>query len=275
MDIATVGVPTFFTRAEAWECDHNQHWNVRQYLRVFQQAGFVASDMSGRPAGGAGYTQHTRYHRELLETAPVEIRSATLADGDLAGATVHLLSSNGKLSATAIEQPGHAGGALPEVASAEVALALPRGVDGAPHQPDNSPLPKDGRIIEHGLVQPRETDHTGALAIDWMMGRIAAASNNLLAGLGFTPEFVRESGISRMGVETKITLHAPVPVGIRLCSVVHIATTGRKNMVLKHRFFTPDKMPVAAVDQSLVTVDMKTRRATVLPDFLREAVGGA
>lgn len=271
MDICSVGVPTFFTRAEAWECDHNEHWNVRQYLRVFRQAGYVASDMCGNPPLSQTYTQHTRYHRELVQTSPVEIRSATLADGDLAGATVHILNSNGRLSATAITQPGVSGAALPMVSSADVALALPRGVDGSQHVPETAPLPANAKIVEHGFVQPRETDHTATLSIDFLMGRIAAASNDLLGGLGFTPDFVKENQMSRMGVETKITTFQSIPVGTRLQSVVRVARAGGKNILLRHRFFTTDNTPVAAVDQSLVTVDMKTRRATELPDFLKVA----
>ncbi len=240
---------------------------------MFQQAGFVASDISGRAHRAEFYSQHTRYHRELVETSPVLIRSAVLADSSLKGATVHILSSNGKLSATAIEQPGHAGGELPEVASADVALALPRGIDGAPHEVAPIVLTKQSRVVEHGLVQPRELDHTGALAVDWLMGRIAAASNDLLSGLGFTPDFVRKSRISRMGVETKITCFNPMPAGSRLRSVVNLTHVGRKNIVLRHGFFLSDGTPTVAVDQSLVTVDMTTRRATDLPDFLREAAG--
>jgi acyl-CoA thioesterase FadM len=274
MDICTVGLPTFMTRVEAWECDHNQHWNVRHYLRCFQQAGFVATDMCECPQrSDSVYTQHTRFHRELLETAPVEIRSAELADGMFAGATVHIMSSNGRLAATALEHPGHAGGCLPTVASGAVKLALPRGIEGGPHEADPSAFPETAKIIEHGLVQTRELDHTGTIGFDWLMGRIAAASNDLFASLGFTPEFVRDSKISRMGVESKISRLAAIPLGTRLRSIVEISSVGRKNVVLHHRFVTSTGEPVAAVDQSLVTVDMKTRRATELPDFLRKAAG--
>lgn len=268
MEICSVGVPTFLTRVETWECDHNQHWNVRNYLRVFQQAGFVACDMTGRTPVFP-YTQHTRYHRELMQTAPVEIRSATLADGAFAGATVHLLSSEGRLSATALEQPGHDG--LPLVSAADVTPALPRGIDGAPLTAEPADSAAAG-IVEHGLVQPRELDHTGALAIDYLMSRIAAASNELLTGLGFTADFVRDSRISRMGVETKITVLVPVPPGTRLRSTVRMALARGKNIVLRHRFFTSGDAQVAAIEQSLVAVDMRTRRATELPDFLRNAV---
>jgi acyl-CoA thioesterase FadM len=272
MDISQIGTPTYYTRVEAWECDHNQHWNVRQYMRVFQQADFVTADICGADPIAGPIAQHTRYHRELVQTAPVEIRSAILGDGAFAGAVVHLLSSEGRLAATALTQTGHARSGLPLVSAADVALALPRGISGEMHKPATAP--KGRHIYEQGIVQPRETDHTGALGIDWLMGRIAAASNDFLAGLGFTPTFVRDSKISRMGVETKITVFAPIPVGTRLQSVVGISHVGSKNMILAHHFFSPGGTPLAQVDQSLVTVDMTTRRATELPEFLRNVVSG-
>lgn len=274
MAITALGELSFLTRVEAWECDHNQHWNVRQYMRCFQQASYVVADMCGRPETDAGvYSQHTRYHRELLQTSPVEVRSAELADGEFAGAIVHILSSNGRLSATALDMPRHIDSGLPKVSEAEVALALPRSIAGGQHSAEPEPVAATAKVIEHGIVQPREADHTGNLGIDWLMGRIAAASNELLVGHGFTPEFARQNAISRMGVETKVTRLRAIPVGTRLQGVVRIAALGRKNLLLRHRFFTPDGIDIAAADQSLITVDMKTRRSTELPLFLKELAG--
>lgn len=272
MDICAVGVPTYHTRVEAWECDHNEHWNVRHYMRCFRQAGFVVADMaSAAPLAGSAVTQHTRFHRELLQTAPVEVRSAVLSDGDLAGAIVHVLSSDGRLSATALEQPGHGADALPRVRADEVALALPRGIDGQPHEALAPTIPEGTKVMEHGLVQPGELDHAGSLAFELLMGRMAAASSDLLTRLGFTPEYGRTHGLSRMGVETKVTRFGAIPAGTRLCSVVRIASVGRKNVVLRHGFFRPGGTEIVAADQSLVVTDMKTRRATEVPAFLRAA----
>lgn len=269
MDICTIGAPTFMTRVETWECDHNQHWNVRQYLRCFQQAGFVARDMCGVAPTGV-LTQHTRFHRELLEAAPVEIRSAVIGDGPFAGVCVHVLTSDGRLSATALDHVAGLGD-LPVVAPDVLKLALPRGIDGAPHRPLASTVDTND-MVQHGYVQPKELDHLGGLSLDWLMGRIAAASSDHMGRLGFTPEYVREHAISRMGVETKMTVFAPVPVGTRLCSTVQVAETGRKNITLRHRFFAADGTPVAVSDQGLVAVDMTTRRATELPEFLRKGL---
>ncbi|CUH81326.1 thioesterase family protein [Tropicibacter naphthalenivorans] len=264
--ISALGVPTFHTRVEAWECDHNDHWNARHYMRVFRLASFVACDMAGA-SPGMPYCQLTRFHRELVQTAPVEIRSGVLADGPLAGALVHLLCSEGRLAATALETPGRLAHALPQVTSEQVKLALPRGLKATPH-PKDAPDTAGFKVIEHGFVQPFEVDHTGALCPDRLMGRVAAATNERLAEMGFTPAYVAKTQISRMGVESRVTMLDAIGVGTRLRSTARIIRAEGKNLVVRHCFTDGTGAVRAASDQSLVTVDMRTRRACALPDIV-------
>ena len=227
----------------------------------------LSPDMAGA-APAMPFSQLTRFHRELVQTSPVEICSAILADGAHAGALVHLLSSEGRLAATALEGPALPACDLPGVSADHVGPALPRGLQGGAHV-RRDPVATDGfKVIEHGLVQPREADHTGALAVDFLMGRIAAATNERLSQLGFTPEFVRSQQISRMGVESRVTIFDAIPVGTRLRSVARIVKAEGKNIVVRHSFFDTGGKARAASDQSLVTVDMTTRKACALPDFM-------
>ena len=273
MDWSSFGRQTYNTRVEAWECDHNQHWNVRNYLRSFQMAGFVTADMSGaaRDIQHAS-TLHARFHRELFQASMVKVRSARIADGEYAGAIAHVLISDGRLSATALEQSNYDACALPGVKAVDVKLALPRGVTGGPHEPDQPPVPEDAWRVELGMVQPLEVDHTGTIMTDQLMRRIATASSDLLNDLGFTPEFVETARVSRMGVEIKITRFDRIPVGTRLSGTGRIAEVNGKSVVIRHQIFRPDGTIVAAADQGLVTVDMTTRRAIEVPDFLAKAV---
>jgi len=273
MDICAIGVPTYHTRVEAWECDHNQHWNVRNYLRAFQHARGVVGDMCGAPMVEEGpVTFHSRFHRELFLMSAVEIRSAILADGEYAGALVHVLSSEGRLAATSFEQPGFVSDALPKVAAEDLRLALPRGVDGAPLQPGVA-TPAHAVRTEQGFVHPREVDHTGSLGNDRVTRRVAAASNTLLCDVGFTPAYTQENAISRMGVETKYTRFAPIPTGTRIISYSWISHVGRKNLIIHHRMVSPDGTELLAADQGLVFVDMNKRRSIEVPDLLRSTSG--
>ena len=269
MSLVESGFPTHHTGVEAWELDHNAHWNVRYYLRSFQAAAQVTAAMAGTDSPPAGDTWHYRFHRELADTSPVEVRSAAIADGPFAGAVVHALTSNCRLSATAFDQSGTAAATLPTVSAEQAKLALPRGIDGTPHAVAEEAVPSDARVVEHGLVQPAELDHGGNLAMDQLMKRISTASRDMLNHLGFTREFIREHGVSRMNVETKLTRHAPCGVGVRLRGVARLITTSRKSFILQHQLFQPGIAHIATVEHCLVTVDLSTRRAVELPDFLR------
>lgn len=271
MNICEIGIPTYHARVEAWECDHNQHWNVRNYLRAFQQAGYVAADIAKRPVSNeATYTQHTRYHAELFQNSPIEIRSARIADGALKDATLHILTSNGILSATAIEQDGAPNLSLPQVKSEAIELALPRGIDGAPIAKDPVDISQTHPKLEHGFIQPREVDHLGSLGMDRVMRRIAASSSNLLNSLGATTEFSKTHKINRMGVETKITRFCAAPAGMCIQSTAKLAKVTDKFIVVKHSLFEANGAEIAACEQGLVFVDMTKRRVTKVPNFIRD-----
>jgi hypothetical protein len=111
VDPNAVGTATYHTRVERWECDYNDHWNVQFYGRSFQMAAeAIAVRATGaNPGADATRTRHLRFHGELTVSAPIEVRSARLADADhLEEATVHLLFSAGRIAATALDLPGGA-----------------------------------------------------------------------------------------------------------------------------------------------------------------------
>lgn len=271
MDICSVGMPTYYTRVEAWECDHNQHWNIRNYLRSFQQASDVVADMSGVASPDNGkVTRHSRFHGELFQTANVTVRSTVVADGAYAGALVHLLSSNGRLSATSLDQPGLAADFLPRVATDDITLALPRGLDGRRLEVA-TPWGHGETVLEHGFVHPAEVDHTGALPTEGVVRRVAIASNALLAGLGFNDEYIRTHKISRMGAEMKVTHFQPCAVGARLRSIARITSAGRSSLFINCWLITPTEEVVAQIAQCVLFVDMTSRRVTRVPEILRSS----
>lgn len=126
--MTTIGIPTLHTRVESWECDFNDHWNAHYYSRAFQMAAeHVAALGGGNPGMGAIALRVIRFHSELHAGAAVELRSARVAGGAHDGAAVHLLGSEGRLSATAFDLPGTGAAQLPAVPADGLSLALPRG----------------------------------------------------------------------------------------------------------------------------------------------------
>lgn len=273
MDVTELGLPTLATRVESWECDFNDHWNARFYARSFQLAAERVATRDGRPNPGMGLLAErtVRFHRELFAGAAVEVRSGRLAEGAHAGAVVHLLSGGGRLSATALDLPGTGGGSLPSVGAGAVRLAFPRGAAAPPDEGERSP---GAEVAETGPARPGELDHTGALCSEEIFRRAALGLHRLLDRLGFTPAFTAETGIGRMAVESRIVPLGPCRVGGFIRVTSRIAAVGRRFLSTRHRLDTDAGETVARVDHDIVAVDLRTRRAVDVPDFLRQPVAG-
>lgn len=270
-DMAEPGAPglaSLHSRVESWECDFNDHWNARFHVRAFQLAAETLPHLPGLaelPPGPA-LTRTLRFHRELFAGAAVEIRSARIAGGPFAGALVHLLSSGGRLASTALDTGGMQVSGLPEVPGERVRLAHPRALAGPfAEVPDGA----ETSISETGPVRPADLDHRGALLAEDIIRRTSLATHRHVAALGLTERYTEETGISRMAVESRFRILGDAPAGIPLRVRTRIAHRGVKSFRVAHGLETHAGSPLAAVEHNLVTVDLRTRKAVPLPDFLR------
>jgi acyl-CoA thioesterase FadM len=274
MSLSTLGYVSNITRVETWECDYNGHWNTRFYTRAFQCAAETFSMGDGKVigSGSAGASiirsRHIRFHQELHSGDPVLVRSAAILGGFWNGAIVHVLESEGTLSATALDVPANtpsfAEQHLSQVSESVVAYALPRGLV------DNSPLvaPSHARRANLGILRPSSYDHTGALMIDELFRYIGYATYDHHGHLGYTPQFTTQTGLTRMVVEMRATWLGHAPAGAVLCSLSWLLQVEGKSFATAHLLQTQDDRPVALIELCLVSVDMKTRRAVQVPDFL-------
>lgn len=274
MNPGKIGLPTYHSRVERWECDYNDHWNVRFFGRSFQMASECIAAHSGMPNPGAETiaTRQMRFHREMRVSAPVEIRSAVLKDaGELDGAIVHLMVSAGELAAAALDLPGQAAH-LPQVTPKDVPLAMPRGIFG-PATPD-TPGP-GARVIEAvlGPMRGEDLDHTGKLRFEHLLRLSSNIQHTQLNRLGLTPAYADKHRISRMGVEYRVTRGlTPVP-GACLFGQTWFTDIRGKALWATIRVSTVKSDMVALVEMCAVTVDLDTRNAVPVPDFMYEALG--
>jgi acyl-CoA thioesterase FadM len=266
----SIGIATHHTRVESWECDFNNHWNARYYWRSFQLATerIVTLDGCENPGTAAVAMRNVRFHRELFVGAAVEVRSAKIGSGDHKGAIVHLLSSEGALAATALDVPKQGGSNLPVVDAEAVELTLPRGIIGPAILWD--PNAPDARVAETGAVRPAELDHTGAILFEEIIRRASVSLHDQLSELGFTPEFTNKTAISRMAVEIRVTLLGACPPGTPLLVKSRIAGVRSKSFSSIHWLETHLGGAIAQIENSLVAVDMNSRRAVSVPDFIRK-----
>ncbi len=266
MDVERLGKPTLQTRVERWECDFNDHWNVRFYVRSFQLAAEAIATAPGSVSAGAGLVpwRHLRFHRELFVNAPVEVRSARVADGLHQGAVVHFLSTDGRLAATAMDPSASVD--LPWASAHDAALALPRGLV---HLAEAA-VGNWTDLVSLGPIRPAEVDHTGALLWEELVRRLALSSHGHVASLGFSADFVAREGINRMSAEMRIDRMSEVSAGTCLWADTRLVSVRSKGFSTEHRICAADGTFVASIRQNLLTVDLKTRRAVEVPAFLRK-----
>jgi acyl-CoA thioesterase FadM len=268
MGTTQTGYVSHITRAETWECDFNGHWNTRFYTRAFQCAAETVAMLDGRSNPGAATvrSRHMRFHRELLAGDPVLVRSVAIQGGRWNGAVVHCLESGGTLSATALDMPGCASRHLPQMPEEAMVHALPRGL--LHDAPLAEKAPANALRANMGILRPHAYDHTGALVFDEMFRYVSHAAYDHQFGLGFSPEFTAQTGVGRMVVELRATLQGHAPAGVGVRSNAWLSRAQGKCFATTHQLETLNGDPIALVEFCLVAVDMKTRSATCVPDFL-------
>lgn len=268
MDPIDTGYASNITRVETWECDFNGHWNTRFYTRAFQYASETVAQLDGKGNPGAATirSRHIRFHRELLSGDPVLVRSTAIGDGRWQGAVVHWLQSDGALSATALDVPGCASHCLPRLPEAAVARALPRGL--VHEAPLAQAASIDGRRANLGILRPGCYDHTGALTFDELFRYLSYASHDHHVSLGYSPQFTARTGVGRMVVELRVTLLGQAPAGMGVRSNSWLMQAQSKSFTTAHYLDTLQGEPIALIELCLVAVDLKSRRATRVPDFL-------
>jgi acyl-CoA thioesterase FadM len=265
------GVPTFHTRVESWECDFNGHWNTRYYMRSFEAASEVLASMADKPAGDTAVRQ-VRFHRELVNGDAVEVRSFSTVDDEGAPAVAHCMLRDGELVATCLDIATPPPGFLPSLRQAVAGLVLPRGIVG----PHKKPWKADAGIdsfVEVGPTRPGAYNHPGSISIEELMRFCAITSHTHAARIGFTLDYTRQTGIGRMLVELRLTRLGTCPVGTCLTATTRLIAAGGKSFITANQLTTHADQPIAMFELSTLAVDMKTRRATAIPDIIRMPVG--
>lgn len=264
------GVPTLHTRAEAWECDFNGHWNTRYYCRAFQTAAEVAAMLDGITDRDNVIVEQRqmRFHSEVRGGDPITIRSYDIPDAAGAPVTAHYMSRYGKVVATALDYGLPRRKRLTELLSADAAQALPRGLTG-PATAAWEPDAERDSLYELGPVRPEELHGDGTMQFWSSVARMSHASHHHDLGLGFTLELMKEAGVGRMLAELRYTRLGRCTPGDFLSGASRMTSAKGKAFTTAHFLYTHNRAPVAIFDLCTLAVDMRTRRAIALPDFVK------
>lgn len=255
-----------------WDCDQNGHYNATCYIRAFQIASeaFALAVTGRNPQASTARCRHIRYHREILDGDAMTIRSGLLKTGEWAGAIVHLMESGGRVCATALDHPGYELKSGAVWNDADVAMALPRGVPGAPDEPPQVPDPTAKHAIQAmvGIVGPTEIDSNNRLFLNEAFGHCALSCLHLLEQVGFSPKWRAESGDTHMTVELKITAHDTTAAADGLLAYSWLSATGPKSFSIRHLLTDHKGRPLVSSEQVNLCVNVASRRSTAPPDFI-------
>lgn len=263
------GVPTFHLRAESWECDFNGHWNTRYYCKAFQTASQVAAMLDGNTKRDSIIVpgRHLRFHSEVHGGDALTIRSFSVPDGPEGPATAHFMLRGPRVVATALDSALPINRSLTELTAEAAAQAMPRGVTGpvtSAWQPDAA----QDLLYELGPVTADQLHGDGTMTFWESLARVSNATHHHDLTIGFTLERMRDEGIGRMLAELRYSRLAPCAPGDFLRAASHITSTRSKGFTAAHMLYTHRGTPVAMFELATLSVDMKTRRAMPLPEFV-------
>jgi acyl-CoA thioesterase FadM len=276
-----IGLPTYHTRVEPWECDHNNHWNTKFYGRSFDIAAtslqFEWPDLARLKTNyHHGLVRHMRMHRELFLSSAVEVRSSCV-DGEFLGhsAIFHVLLKNETVSATAIDY-WPAGDAfaidsetLVKQNLDDVPLALPRTVLQSTEYLREQHFGGACCTVV-GAIDSCHKDQFGYLHCEEIMHCVGVSNSRFMNNIGFGLEDQREAGQGLMAVENRIVWHKPFKETVLVKVFAKISFVSEKSFTLNHYFVLPNGDLVASVEIVQLCVDLTTRKVVKLPSLVQD-----
>jgi acyl-CoA thioester hydrolase len=269
-----------------WELDHNDHLTVAYY---FQRIGDASQALLEALGLGPGYTARTgfryttadcyvRYIRELNVPDLVHMTSAVIDvrdDGFVAGH--RLIDSVTGEVVTFVQQrltrvdPNGRRAALPAHEWHDFEVRRD-GWDGPPREQRPRPEGDDGfRDTARDVIRASELDGSGQIGFAAYIHRFSAANGHAVAAFGLTPEYSRAERRGFSTFEFQIEFSGALAPGDPVVVKSALVHLGSSSMRLLHRMANVRTgMRVAMLEQFGVHLDMDTRRATPIPDAMRD-----
>ena len=263
-----------------WECDENDHMNVRFFLEKHTQCLQAALSRLGCLSTGQAeavnvlvQAQHLRFVREARLAAPLVGMASTveLTDGrtavltelldalsdDVLASCVHELAAVETLDA-AVPMPAHAGSrGVPPVDTAYANLT------------DDVRTTAGFREIGRGVIQPHEVDSEARLALYGYMGRLSDSMPHLWALLR-GPAETRAPLEGGAVLEYRLQYHERLRAGDGFAVHSGLAEVGTKVQQFVHLILRGDGRLAATAQAVGVRMDLATRRAMTLDETALE-----
>ncbi|KZK80108.1 bifunctional 3-hydroxyacyl-CoA dehydrogenase/thioesterase [Pseudovibrio sp. Ad46] len=122
-----------------------------------------------------------------------------------------------------------------------------------------------------GIVYPQQEDHMGHMNVAWYTSKFDEATWHMLAHIGITPAYIRESNKGMAALEITYKYLAEVSAGDLLVVRSEIKEMRDKTILFKHTMFDSiTNTPVATMQAVGVHMDREARKSFPFPAHARE-----
>lgn len=125
-------------------------------------------------------------------------------------------------------------------------------------------------VTYRGVVYPWQCDHIGHMNVMWYVGKFDEASWNLMAAIGITPSYMRDTNTGMAGVQQNITYKRELLAGAIVEIRSQVLRVGERKIVWIHEMRDAENDEVCAVcELTAVHINRVTRRSSPIPAEVR------
>ena len=130
----------------------------------------------------------------------------------------------------------------------------------------------ESAVTYRGTVYPWHCDHVGHMNIMWYAGKFDEANWNLLAKIGLTPSYLRESGRGMAAVQQHVTYKRELLAGDIVEVQSQLLEIGEKSIRFVHEMRNAETGEIAATCEFTgVHMDRQARKSTAFAETVRRA----
>lgn len=269
---------THVSTVQTWECDSNNHLNVRFFYQRFREAGYLYRQRHGLK-GLALHSAHTRFHREIRMDETVRVRTSPVRDDKGNLYLLHrLIRGEDEVCCTCLDPLTNAPSDGDIAPLSDFLNAVPRGLSPGPSTPfgDTAELLKAGTIsiscLKHLL--PPDLDHTGNLLAERIIASFSDGGQVAWALIGATTDWLRPRCLGRVVLEMKYTRFTAPRAGAVLQQTSGCFALNTKTFHFGHQVEDAVTGELYAAGEVLsVLLDLETRKTVPLDKFLNAKNG--
>jgi acyl-CoA thioester hydrolase len=123
-----------------------------------------------------------------------------------------------------------------------------------------------------GTVYPWHCDHIGHMNVMWYVGKFDEANWNLIARIGLTPTYLRQSGYGMAAVQQNISYKRELLAGDIIEIRSRVLEVGNKSVRFLHEMRNGETGEIAATCEITgVHMDREARKSVAFPEAVRAA----